>query len=60
MNIHKDLNIKHLYNIRDLLLLNVPARVDRVAFKAEFKVLNCIVKILLMTCWQFISQRCNI
>jgi len=60
MNIHKDLNTKHIYNIRDLLPLNVPTRVDRVAFKAELKVLKCIVKIPLTTCWQFISQRCNI
>jgi len=42
MNIHKDLNIKHLYNIRDLLPLNAPTRVGRVAFKAEFKVLNVL------------------
>jgi hypothetical protein len=60
MNIHKDLNIKQLYNIKDLLPLNVPARMDKVSFKAVFKVLKCIVKISLMTCWQFISQRCNI
>jgi len=60
MNIHKYLNIKHLYKIRDLLPLNVLARVDRVAFKAQLKVLKHIVKIPLTTCWQFISQRRNI
>jgi hypothetical protein len=60
MNIHKDLNIKHICNIRDLLPLYVLARVDRVAFKAQFKVLKRIVKIPLTTCWQFISQRRDI
>jgi hypothetical protein len=49
MNIHKYLNIEHLYKISDLLPLNVLARVDRVAFKAQLKVLKCIVKIPLTT-----------
>jgi hypothetical protein len=59
MNIHKDLNIKHIYNIRELLPLNAPARVDTVALKAGFKVFKTIVNIPLTTCWHFISKRCN-